>query len=53
VKDMGSNLYTRKFNQCQCRGSGSVTSSVQIWPGKGSRGGGMIVRSHTRIRYLS
>jgi len=40
VKDIGSNLYTRKFNQCQCQDSGSVTS-VQIWPGKGhSRGGG-------------
>jgi hypothetical protein len=53
VKYRGSNLYTRKFNQCQCQCSGSVTSSVQIWNGKGLRGGGMVVQSHTKMRYLS
>jgi hypothetical protein len=53
VKYIGSNLYTRKFNQCQRQGIGCVTSSVQIWPGKAPRWVGMVVQSHTRMRYLS
>jgi hypothetical protein len=53
LKYIRHDLYERKFNQCQCQIGGSVTSSVQIWPGKGPRGGGIVVQSHTRMRYLS